>query len=495
MSWWQDVEDDRFWKTLLIIGILLNILVVFTSELGLDTHVRMAADEEGVLAWGSTRPEVPTASDPTDGGTVSSPIIEDSATMVKAGALLVMMGLIASITLLIGVRAGALVAIYPTFIFSTGRAYQEGAIALLALIAAILLCRSITRRGSSISIPEAIFGSLLLGLIPFSKGMLAGEGLAWFILVVSILAHQCSAKSAQYEFLRSPKHMGGLSAALVGISMLIMGGMGHGGTLSVIADSPARFASALLISAFDLILVYTLFGMVLWPFIGSTIRALGEVREYDVASLTAFICGFSTALIVYVAALWTYESLQWNAAWPMVTWTMGNNGRYISLIMAPCLLLLARLTQLEPSLPSLQNPAERSKALLIGVLLILPISLLTAVHGQTMWTDEAGEILSQELEDGEDFLFVSETTLGMHWLYTFHSEVDPDDSRRITGHWRSNDVGWSSDLEEDGTLSHVDWLVLSPDSSPPSEGWVMHSSGEVDYLNGGGHWQVWNRGL
>ena len=33
--WWLDVEDDRFWRTLLIIGILLNIIVIYVMEVDL----------------------------------------------------------------------------------------------------------------------------------------------------------------------------------------------------------------------------------------------------------------------------------------------------------------------------------------------------------------------------------------------------------------------------------------------------------------------------
>ena len=63
-----DYGDDRFWKRLLLLGIILNIVVCFTSELGLDTQVKMAVDENGALPWGDLRPEVAGVSDPNDGG-------------------------------------------------------------------------------------------------------------------------------------------------------------------------------------------------------------------------------------------------------------------------------------------------------------------------------------------------------------------------------------------------------------------------------------------
>jgi hypothetical protein len=113
---WLDIEGERFWQRLLIIGLLLNLIVVLTSDLGLDTHVRMAADEDGSLPWCHTRPDDPLASNPMDGGTVSSPISE-SETMIKLQSALQMIVLIA-IAGMISIRLAALVSIYPTFIFS-----------------------------------------------------------------------------------------------------------------------------------------------------------------------------------------------------------------------------------------------------------------------------------------------------------------------------------------------------------------------------------------
>ena len=71
---WYDLDNQRSWNILLVLGIFLNIVVCFTSDLGLDTHVRMAADEEGMLPWGSTRPIDTEASNPDDFGRVSAPI-------------------------------------------------------------------------------------------------------------------------------------------------------------------------------------------------------------------------------------------------------------------------------------------------------------------------------------------------------------------------------------------------------------------------------------
>ena len=105
-----------------------------------------------------------------------------------------------------------------------------------------------------------------------------------------------------------------------------------------------------------------------------------------------------------------------------------------------------------------------------------------------MWTDEAAEAMN--LSEGEHFLFVSEDTLAMHWLYTFYAPLDAEE-KQITGHWRSVDSNWEIDLST--SLSHVNMLVTSPDVTSLPSGWTVSSTGEANFLNGGGEWRVLTR--
>jgi hypothetical protein len=203
--------------------------------------------------------------------------------------------------------------------------------------------------------------------------------------------------------------------------------------------------------------------------------------------MTGYIAGIMTALVFYVAALWTYEASIWNANWPGVIWTMGNNGRYATLLFIPLVVLLQQL-RLHIEVPTYDEPLSKAKVMGLTVLLLLPLSLLASLHGQTMWTDEAAN--EMELSNGEHFLYVSEDTLGMHWLYTFYAPLDAEE-KGITGHWRSVDSTWESDL--DSTLSQVTTLVVSPEVTLTPNGWIVESSGEVNLLNGGGEWRVLTR--
>ena len=103
------------------------------------------------------------------------------------------------------------------------------------------------------------------------------------------------------------------------------------------------------------------------------------------------------------------------------------------------------------------------------------------------------------MEDDEDFLFVHDAMLGMHYLYTFHTHIEDVNERNITGHWRAPNSNWQSELfaeqsiQHRGDLSSVKWVVLAPgvEWEAPPEGW-QSQTGMADFMNGGGEWQVWS---
>ncbi len=89
--------------------------------------------------------------------------------------------------------------------------------------------------------------------------------------------------------------------------------------------------------------------------------------------------------------------------------------------------------------------------------------------------------------------------MGMHWLYTFHLEVDPYNEKNITGHWRADTTDWKEEIglggefSNRGNLSNVQWVVLSAginwDDAP--DGWYQEFTGDIDFMNGGGEWEIW----
>jgi hypothetical protein len=159
----------------------------------------------------------------------------------------------------------------------------------------------------------------------------------------------------------------------------------------------------------------------------------------------------------------------------------------MTLLFIPFVVLLKQLN-LKAGTATFEVPGHHMRAIGVTLLLLLPLSLLAGIHGQTMWTDEAADAMN--LESGDHFLFVSDATLGMHWLYTFYEPLDAE-GKNLTGHWRSTDTNWIGDI--DAELSHVTTIVLAPEVNNVPTGWSVESSGEADLLNGGGEWRVLTR--
>ena len=484
-----DFEDDRTWKGLLVLGLLLNILVCFTSDLGLDTHVKMAVDDSGALPWGDLRPDESGFSDPNDGGERTVlPMYSSSETAIKGLAFIVFFGLVAFVFSAVGLRSATVLSLSPALIFSIGRGYEEVYFAALFALAFGLFTGLWSEKNR---VAQNLLGGVLLMCIPYAKGMaepssvlavgalLGAIGSGW-----NMMQHHASPRLL---WTKQPFVAGSVAAGLTSLFMLTVGGLSLSSTLAIMAEEPLKYAASIVFAVIDAVGVFMLFGMVLWPLIGPAVRGLKAVEHATIATMTAMISAALTAIVFYIAALWTFESVLWSSPWPGIVWTMGNNGRYVTLLFIPCVLLLKHLEN-EAGTPTLESPGQRLKAIAIGLALLMPVALLASVHGQTMWTDEAAEVMP--VEQGDHFLFVSEATLGMHWLYTFYEPLDAE-ANNITGHWRSMDVNWVEDLNQN--LPQVTVIVLSPEVNNVPTGWSVESSGEADLLNGGGEWRVLTR--
>ncbi|MBO58009.1 MAG: hypothetical protein CMA77_03325 [Euryarchaeota archaeon] len=509
-NWWEFVNDIRFWKGLLILGIILHLVVSFTSDLGLDAHIHATyitvEDGTGInqLDWGETKLVDSDGSDPSSAVDIGDRyaalhywfsfcfmLFGTTNTALHIGSFVLLIATLGAVWWstrnLFDDKAAlcltALVSIHPTFLFATGRANAE-VMMLLAMVgftySVIMLARKKVLPAIPIMIISSFVGVSTKGL---SSSLIIG------VLLICILA-------MRIKPMRSNKAFGfGMIIAMVLCILSII--TSTGGSLMAAKLAPMRFLSAILIATLDVVIIYSIFGMVLWPFIRTDDI---EKPEKEVTLLAGMIGIAVTGITIYVAGQWTNYSLAWNSPWPWSTWIMGNNGRYASMLMVPAFWLIMRIRQVNSdSWPSLESPKEKSKALMMGIILVMPISLLVAFHGQTIWTEEPAEILSNNIESDEDFLFVSDATMGMHWLYTFHLEVDPYNENNITGHWRSDTTDWKDEMKLEsefsnrGNLSNVQWVVLSSginwENAP--DGWYQGFSGEIDFMNGGGEWEIW----
>lgn len=482
-------EQPRFWQGLFVIAIILNVYVILNSDLGLDAHVEGAyveTDEGWVLDWGDTRTEDPLASNPDDAKVVSEHSVKSEMIMPFA-----VLGMILAI--LVATKSGlnrdtiTIIMLNPALIFSIGRGYAEYTyLGILAI--AWIAWKQNKEAEEQPFLPRltsiAIASMLILSIWSLK---LKVEPMEMLLPLLLLLAIGCLIDRLPNQWLNPQKSLFG--GFVFGICSIVFAGIFGYGSFSIVTDEPVRFMQALPISVFGVIIVYGLVGMVLWPFVRETWGRMGDSTDRITGELSLFIGTMSGLIVAYVACLWTYESVLWNSEWPWHMWTMGNNGRYITILVIPSYLLIQRVNK---------DLDWRQPLAIGGILLILPLSMAAGIHGQTYWTDDAADLLSENMDENEDFLFVHDAMLGMHYLYTFHTHIEEVSERNITGHWRAPNSNWETELfgeevmQNRGDLSSVKWVVLAPgvEWSTPPEGW-QSTTGMADFMNGGGEWQVW----
>jgi len=483
--------QERFWNGLLILAILLNVFAIFNSELGLDAHVEGAyVESEGgwVLDWGDVRTDDPLASDPVDAKVVSSSSVTPGTVMPFA-VLGLLVAIITFNRMGFGKESVTVLLLNPALIFSIGRGYSE--YMYLAILGIAWMVWKGSRNYSSEKSPLAritaigISSMLVLSILMLKLKMEPSSLILPFFVLIGIGIWIDRAPNQWFNPQRTL--IGGFGFGILSIVILGLNGMG---SFSVVSTESYRFIQALPISVFGVIIVYGLVGMILWPFVKTTWCNMSKNENRLTGELALFIGMMAGAIVAYVACLWVYESILWDSDWPWHMWTMGNNGRYITILAIPCYVLIRRVNG---------NIDWKQRKAVAGILAILPLSMAAGVHGQTYWTDDAAVVLDQHLQPSEEFLFVHEATLGMHYLYTFHTYIEDVEEREITGHWRDPSSEWENELisgyasENRGNLSSVEWVIFAPGVkwSEQPDGWVLASNGQADFMNGGGEWEVW----
>nr|MBC8437827.1 hypothetical protein [Euryarchaeota archaeon] len=412
----QRFGENKQWMIPLLLVFALYLICGVASEKGLDAHVRDGYVTEGGdyhLDWGDTRPVDPLASNPEDAKDVNGP------TKSYTNFAIVGFGLatLVAYTILRDKLTLAILMLNPALIYSFGKGYDELFIIAVMGIAWVLWSRKQTSEQSQSEqaaqiqkvkrAAQILLAAGVMSLIPLQKFMFGFE--EWIFSILIFWAIGLSVEYTPDRFYK-PRQTLGVGFALGTGVIIVLGLLGYG-SFSIITSHPVRFLSAWPIALLDVILIYGLVGMVLWPFAITTWKKMGVIEDRDIGELTLLIGTLSGVIVTYVASLWTFESVLWDSEWPLHMWTMGNNGRYITILVIPAYLLVQKVND---------GIDWKEKKAIIGIALIIPLSLLASLHGQTYWTDDAGEILDKEMDDNGEFLFVHDSTLGMHSLYTFH---------------------------------------------------------------------------
>ena len=490
-------NHKRLWWGLLVLGLLLHLSSISTSDYGLDTHLHLAAlesNEDGTpnLEWGDVRPEDPSASNPSDEQLLERgwwQILElYPSWLLPFAAFLPVLALI-GILLVIAKgqpHLAALVALHPSLIFATGRLYPESTVALAFAGIVVSTQHLFKQRGFALT-QWAVLSIACIHLVVLVKGLnpTVGWGLigvlsAWIVLDRTVPRFRA--------YSRNP--LMALSIAIPSVlAVMIYASFTAGGSLATLQTHPVEWLFSLFIAVLDGFGLYLLVGLCCWPYLFEVAKKALHSRENHLVFVTSLIVSGTLLMSMWIASLWVFEADRWEIPlWKNMV-LLGNNGRYLTALIFPLLYLIHWSMD--------DNAWAIGRPMMLALVLVLPLSMLAGMHGQSMWTDDAARSFSDEIAIGEDFLYIDDEPLAMHWLYTFRLEVDPEGDRNITGHWRAPESNWELELEGQvmnnrGDLGHVRYLVVAPniDLEVPS-GWEKTASGQAPYLNSGGEWAVY----
>ena len=503
-------DSQRFWRRLIVVGIVLRLIGSLVSNVGVDTHLHatyvMNFIQHGVFAldWGPNRnPWNPLASDPNGiGAEIGLRYIAWHGWLMlwilpfgRSGLVLHASGLTLSALLMIfayritkrrfgdeaAIRLTAMVSIHPAFILGASYVYQEELMALLMLFACDALLAGLEQRREGRLPTRWLICGAALALFGSTKGtgaflpvMVGVAALVW--IVPFDMMPRWRAYVEKHWF-----------AAGVVIVMLLGGTMmldawlnpSPGWSMSESIRRPWLLLPALLFSSLIFAGLWGVFGLFLWPHLGTFRRAIGRGLPEGGLHLWVALLIPMTVIIVLNASFWAYEGSIYGMG---LFWTMAayaTNGRYMSLLIIPAQWLVNTLPEDEApvSTPSgsksrfIDLRSRRARVVFVA-LLMLPLSSAAAI-GPTFTPDKSGEdislVLGEEIEDEEEFLLVTRTYASMSRLYLLHMGVDSNGSRNITGHWRAVETPWLDEIENctvhehQGDLANVTLLVLAPE--------------------------------
>ncbi len=151
--------------------------------------------------------------------------------------------------------------------------------------------------------------------------------------------------------------------------------------------------------------------------------------------------------------------------------------RYVTVLAVP--LWWAQMAkQKEPAIELKNNKNRSVMSLAIALMIIINGYILTFDRG----IEQLGEELYDEIEDGENILYIADPPLAMHRLYTLQITTDPGHDRNITAYWADESINWTSILEE----SQISWVIMTDETTNYlDDRWVVFetkTSHDVYYL-------------
>jgi len=455
--------ENKFWKGLLLIGIAMHVLAAMLMPLGLDAHVHAnyvsdgMDDDEAHLEWGSVRPESSDGSTPkevpADGKwfawhmiiEIWFTIFEPSATTLHVLGLIGGLGCLATIFLLTrdlfgpeqALRLTALASVYQPLMRATGIFYQESIILILVAFSTYSVIRALRdeRNLSPWLLPPIICAMIVLSF----KGMPL-----WYVIPAG-LALLASTKM----------QMNLIEIAVISLIIQLVIMYKNGVSTSHPDIIPA------LLSGYVAYFLFVIGGI--YYFTKQDGDENDESKIIHRASLM-----ISAWLIGWISALWIIEAVAIERELFGAMKSLTQVPRYLSLLLVP--LWFARM--LRDNTSGLSLSLNRN-AVVVAVSIMLLLNSYILIESRPRGTDVIGEHIGNEIEDGEDILFLANSPLSIHRLYSIKFSMDPDSDGDNLGFWRTKDSGWENELLQCDEFQDIEWIVVYPWIDPViPDGWV-----------------------
>ena len=453
--------EKKYWKGLLILGIMMHFLAAALMPLGLDAYVHASYVADGMddgdahLEWGELRSEngsTPTEVAGDDKWFAWHLIIEmwftafsPTATTLHVLGLVGGLGCLAAIFLatrdLFGndnaLKLTALASIYPPLIRATGRVYQEGVILLIVTIATYSIIKAMKNENK---INSWWLSPILCAIVILSfKGMPL-----WYVIpAILVVLVACRLQMNQIQV--------ALFALLVQCVILFRN--------EVELSNPDIIPA--LLSAFIGYFLFVKCGMLI--LVNQDSESTDESILINRASMMITSC-----LVGWVAALWVTEAVSLDSSFFDIVYSFRNNPRYLSLLLVP--LWFGRM--LQGNFDDIFSTPNKNRISVSLVVLLLIINAAVLSSTGQRGTDAIGEHLESELSDNQDILFISDEPLSMHRLYSIKFSSDPYSELDNDGIWRTSNSDWKGELDR-CELHDVNFIIfyVDVDSSSP-ENWV-----------------------
>jgi len=447
------MEDKRIWLGILFVGIFFHIASAAVMPLGLDAHIHLnyvtddLADGDASLDWGEVRTEgsdysIPEEVKADDRWQVWHAIIGlwiaifgSTLASLHVLSLAISIGCLATVywcTSKISSQENAIAltaicSIYSPLVRASGRLYQENIVLLLATLAVFGLLQIYQKKR-----PTLWAGITFLSVMAILS--LKGLNPAYSIVIFSPAAY-IAIKQIEMKPLTLPIVF--ISCTILAFLATVLRGE------EVSLDTAYFIIRTLFVGGFIYVFVATLF------FSSQSDNRTEESNLLLLLSQVGFI-----GLVAYIVMLLEVEKSSLGISASLTADQFSYIFRYMTVLIVP--LWWSFLTRSETEKISFkENPSRNAMIFAIILILFLNSTMLNTTKGM----EYIGEEISDEVEVGDNILYVSEPYHAMHRLYTLQITVDPEHDREITGYWADYQYNWSHLLDD----SEIDWVIFTGD--------------------------------